>query len=270
MSTGIYELPGYTIGAEIARTERAIVFEGHDESRNRPVALKLVQNEASGWHEVEMLQLVAKANPKGPVHVMRLLDTHEDCHDLWLVLEYFQATLLNLDPQAMTPLALMNIALDTAKGLVEMARADVFDDDVKPANIAFKTATGRVAHLDLGCARRAGERPTGATEGFVAPEVERGVPSATSPCFGWGRTMEWLVTGKTGHGPDYFLHQFIPWMGPSLAHVIASCVQYDPDCRPGIDLLYEDVKRIIHKRIRCNRCNAVGFADASCPNCGTA
>ncbi len=268
MSAGLYELPGYEIGGEIARTDRAIVFEGRDESRNRPVALKLVQNDGLGWREVEMLQLVAKANPRGPVHVMRLLDTCEDNHDLWLVLEYFQATLLDLDPQAMTPLALMNIALDTAKGLVEMARVDVFDDDVKPANIAFKAATGRVAHVDLGCARRSGEKPVGSTVGFNAPEIERGIPSDTSPCYGWGRTMEWLITGLTGQGPEYLLDSFVPWIGPTFARVVATCVQFDPNDRPGIEELYRSVKQIVHQRQRCGQCNAVCFDGTACPNCG--
>jgi serine/threonine protein kinase len=268
MSTGLYELPGYEVGDEIARTDRAIVFEGRDESRDRPVALKLVQNDESGWHEVEMLRLVAKANPEGPVHVMRLLDICEDSHDLWLVLDYFQATLSDLDPQAMTPLALMNIALDTAKGLVEMVRADVIDDDVKPANVAFKAASGRVAHVDLGCARLSGEKPVGSTAGFNAPEIEHGIPSDTSPCYGWGRTVEWLVTGKTGQGPEFLLDRFVPWIGPTFARVVATCVQHDPNDRPEIDALYEYVKEIVHRRRRCCQCNAVRFDDAACPTCG--
>ena len=268
MPTSSNCLPGYVLEEEITRTERAIIYRAVDEADGCLVAAKLVQNDVHGKHEIEMLQRVQQANPAGPAHVMRLLDTHEDGDDLWMVLELFNATVSKFDPWKITPLALMSIAADSAKGLVEMARAGVVDDDVKPQNIAIKARSGRVVHIDLGCARRSGQKPRGYTPDYVAPEIEQGIPSDTSPCYGWGRTMEFLAIGKIGLGPNYLLSSYVPWMGREFARLVAQCCEPDPDRRPSIEELYRLVKEIVRERRRCPKCNAIRFANGACPTCG--
>ena len=215
-----------------------------------------------------MLRLVANANPGGPAHVMRLLDTHEVEDNLWLALEFFDSPLDSLDPQQMTSLALMSIAADSAKGNVEMIRAGVIDYDVKPANIAFKKRSGRAAHLDLGCARLFGQKPVGYTPDYVAPEIKRRIPSDTSPCYGWARTMEEIVTGKFGLGPDNILSDYVPWVGREFARLVAQCCHEDPRRRPSVTELYERVKFEVLNKKRCRHCNAVMFRDGRCVNCG--
>ena len=206
-------------------------------------------------------------NPQGPVHVMHLLDSHEDKDDLWLVLEYFNCTLDAVDHLEMTQLALMSISADTAKGLREMQCAVVVDDDVKPANMAFKARSGRVAHLDLGCARLAGEPPLGSTAGYSAPEIAMGIASDTSPCYGWARTMEYLAFGKIGLGPDDLLCDYVPWVGRAFANLVGQCCHDDPDRRPVVEDLDRNLKKIMGARVRCPRCNAVKFPDGQCPCC---
>ena len=260
-------VPGYEIDDEIGRTLQAVVFKARDTRRNMPVALKLVQNDDKAFHEVEMLQQVARANPGGPAHVMRLLDTHQDGLDLWLAVEYYSATLDQLDARAMTPFAVMNVALDTVRGMLEMWRVNIVDDDIKPANVAFKSASGRVAHVDLGCARLRGEPSRGCTEVFGAPELKHGVASDTSPCYGWGRTMEFLVTGRAGFGPDYLLSDCVPWVGRRFARLVAACGHHNPNRRPTVEALVQYVSENVELRKRCPRCNAMCFRDGACPTC---
>lgn len=257
---------GYRITREIARTDRAIVYEG--KKKRDTVAIKVVENDAYGEHEVEMLQLMNSVNGSGPAHVMRLLDSHTRGPDLYITLEHFHATLGDLHYQDMTPLALMRAARDSAKGLVEMESVGIVDDDVKPHNIAFKAASGRVAHVDLGCARRTGEKPRGYTPDYVAPEIEAGEPSDTSPCYGWARTMEFLTTGKIGLGPEYLVADFTPWIGRRFAEFVAMCCSPHPGERPSVPQLYQEVKGIVQERKRCDQCGATRFADAVCVSCG--
>jgi len=261
------DIPGYTVGKEFARTTQAIVYHGADSGTKQPVVLKLVSIDA-GRHEVKMLQTIQDSNPGGPVHVAHLLGSCEDGPDLWMVLESFDETVDRIDPAAMVPLALMHIAVDTAKGLVEMHRAGIVDDDVKPYNMAFKTGSGRVAHIDLGYARRSGDIPIGSTVGWTAPEIKDHQPSETSPCYGWARSMEFLTKGKVGLGPDYRLDMFVPWVGSKFAELIAMCCEPDPDDRPSVPQLYEAVKRLVQAKTRCACSNAVRFHDGACPNCG--
>ena len=261
-------LPGYILHEELMRTDRAIVYRGVDDTRDRPVAVKLVQNDGYGKHEITMLRRVQRANPAGPAHVMRLLHTHEDGDDLWLVLELFNATLSQMASRKLTPLALMSIAVDSAKGLVEMQRAGIVDDDVKPENVALKAASGRVAHIDLGCARLRREKPKGYTPDYAAPEIQCGTPSDTSPCYGWGRTIEFLAAGRIGMAPDTLLTSCVPWIAEPFARLVARCCESDPDKRPSVDKLYRTVKQLVQERRRCSCCNAVMFRDGICPNCG--
>ncbi|MCL4218028.1 MAG: protein kinase [Candidatus Hydrogenedentes bacterium] len=267
MTLTTLHIPEYSVGKEIARTERAIVFKGTENGTGKPVALKLMNDDWPGQHEIKMLKHMNSHSRSGPVHVLRLLDTYEDHPNLWLVLEYFDATIDELLPQEVSPLTLMTIAADSAKGLVEMDRVDIVDDDVKPTNIAFKAGSGRVAHLDLGCARFRGEKVIGSTDGFVAPEVRKGVPSDSSPCYGWARTMQFLVTGQTDLAPTTLLSDWLPWVGRDFAKLIVQCCHHNPRRRPSVEDLYNRIKGIVNERKRCRRCNAMVFRDGQCRNC---
>ncbi len=261
-------LSGYVIDSELTRNRRVVIYTATDTRTQASVVLKRAQYNAEGQHERDMFQQLMAAYPDGPSHVVHLLDSMEDSPDLWLVLERFDHTADELDPERMTPLALMSIALGSAKGLAEMERAGIYDDDVKPNNIAFKTGNGHVAHIDLGYARRAGEPPRGHTPLYAAPEIVAGRSSETSPCYGWARTMEFLSLGRVGLGPDYRLDQFVPWMGKRFAALAAACAHPDPGARPSITELRLAVKESVHRRRRCVRCNAICFPDAACRGCG--
>ncbi len=257
--------PGYELDHEIARTRLAIVYSARHEPSGRRVAMKLVR--AGDTSEVEMLERVRDACRGVPRHVVRFFESHEEDGDLWIALELFRETLDSLKPADMTPLALMSISLDSSFGLAEMERAAVIDDDVKPANLAYKDS-GRVAHIDLGGARLSGQRPHCFTPGFTAPEAVQKVPSDTSPCYGWARTIECLVTGKVGFGPDYALDEIVPWVGRDLSRIVMHCAHPDPNHRPTARELAVAVYRIVKAHKRCRRCGALVFHDAPCKRCG--
>jgi serine/threonine protein kinase len=267
MSSFLERFPGYRIYEEIARTELSVVYRAEDERTGTRAAVKLVNNDHHSQREIEMHNRVAQANPSGPGHVMRLLDTYVDGDYRWIALEYFDSTLERIDSSRLTPLALMSIAVDSAKGLVEMYRADVIDDDVKPGNIAFKAESGRAAHLDLGCARLAGEVPVGYTPEYVAPEIRSHKPSNTSPCYGWARSMEYLVIGGGDPGDRHILSDAVPWVGRDFARLVHECRRKNPDRRPPVPALYERMKQIVQRRRRCRCCNAIAFDDGVCVNC---
>lgn len=259
---------GYAVQREIARTENAIVFQATHVRTGEPAAAKLLRNDKRGRHEIEMLRRVARYAPSGPAHVVRLLAEHSEDDNLWLIQEYFDSTLESFRPECMTPLLLMSIAIESVKGLVEMDRADVVDDDVKPANIAFKYGSGRVAHIDLGCARLRGEPLVGRTPDFAAPEIECGRTSDTSPCYAWARTIEQVTLGKVGLGPSRILSEYVPWVGRRFSALVARCCRLDPHERPSVVELYRDLKHEVSLRERCRRCKAVKFRDSQCWNCG--
>lgn len=268
MNSFLNAVPGYTIEEEITRTVRVIVYRATENYSGKLVAAKLLRNDAEGHREVSLLRRVMAANTPRAVHVVELKHVYEDRDNLWVMVEYFDSTLLDLRPAEMTPLALMSIALDSAKGLVEMYRARVIDDDVKPGNIAFKHGSGRAAHIDLGCARVIGEKVAGYTPEYVAPEIEAGHPSDTSPCYSWARTMEQIVTGKFGLGPRDLLSDYVPWVGRTFSRFVAQCCLENPHRRPHMTELYDLVKREIQEKTRCPRCNAIRFRDGSCVCCG--
>lgn len=261
------DMPGFSLESIVAKTDQAILYDGKEMATGMPVIVKLVRNDRFGKNEVAMLSKVEEADPDGPVHVVRLLRTHECGSNLYMALERFDETLDHLDADRMTPLALMSIALGAARGLLEMHRAGVVDDDVKPANIAFKSASGRVAHIDLDCARLTGEEPIGYTKDYAAPEVMARVSSDNSPCYGWGRTMEFLACGETRPEPGVQLNEIVPWIGKAFAKLVERCCRPNFDERPSVPDLYECVKRIVRARVRCPYCNAIAFPDSSsCPH----
>ena len=268
MSDPAIKVPGYVVERELLRTTQSIIYNAAEASTGEEVIIKQVKNDAQGNHELHMLELVMQASgPYGPKHVGHLLHVHEDDLDLYLVLELFDGLVADLSPDDMTALAVMNIALDAANGLVEMDRAGIVDDDVKPANMAFKKRSGRQVHIDLGYARLAGQKPVGYTDDYGAPEIRAGVASSTSPCYGWGRSIEWLCCGRVGVGPKYRLNEFIPWIGKDFALLIARCVEPQPTRRPSVHELHSRVVDCVKRRRRCERCNTLCFGDGGCPNC---
>ena len=215
-----------------------------------------------------MLERVMAAHPRGPGHVMQLLGTHEHAPDLWLALEKFDHTVEELAPERMTPMVLMTVAYGSVKGLVEIEQAGIVDDDVTPKNIAFKSDNGHVAHIDLGYARLPGDPPRGYTEQYAAPEIVNGVPSDTSACYGWARTIEFLCYGRADLGPHHSLHDLLPWVGPRLASLVVACTLPNPERRPSVSELAHTVRDIVRHRRRCPCSNAIMFRDGVCPNCG--
>jgi serine/threonine protein kinase len=253
---------------EIGRGGNGIVHSAvHD--RLGPVILKQVQNDNFGANERDMLRRVADANRPAPRHVCRIYDAFVVKMDLYLVLEPFEAILDKYRWDQASPYSLLNIALETAKGLLEMERAGVIDDDVKPENIGM-TADGRIAHIDLGAARLSGQPPFGYTEGFVSPEVLDGNPSDTSPAHGWGRSMEFFAVGQHGLAPDTRLVDVHPWLGTAFSALIFECCSGRPEDRPSAAALVDRLRAIRSDTRNCGSCpeGYRRFGDAPCFRCG--
>ena len=103
--------------------------------------------------------------------------------------------------------------------------------DLKPSNVMFETATGRVVLVDFGIARRAlGATGTGiGTEGYAPPEQYAGHAEPRSDLYSLAATMHHLLTGHMSSVPFHFaspaslgLH-----LSPALEAVLAGALQMD-------------------------------------------
>lgn len=261
-------LKKYRIARLVGRGAYGIVYEAHHPKKGK-TAVKQINNDAQGMREIKMMQRIAAANAQSLRHTCQIYDWNTKDYDLWFAMEYFHTPLERYDPNFASPYAILSIGMASAKGLLEMWNADVVDDDVKPANLAM-TEDGRLAHIDLGCARLRGERPSGYTEDFAAPELISGKASDTTSVYAWGRMMEYFAYGRTGIYPHYILSDLIPWVGLSFAKLVKDCCNEIPNHRPEPPELVRRMRDIRHQRRRCPRCadQFYMFADAVCPTCG--
>jgi serine/threonine protein kinase len=253
---------------EFARGANGIIYFA-DHIRLGPVAVKKVQNDDQGRRESEMLRRVAEANGGCPRHVCRLYESFEDGLDFCMVLERFRAPLDTYCYNKSSPHSLISIGLESAKGILEMDRAGIVDDDVKPANMSI-TESGRLAHIDLGCARPFGQPPLGFTVEYVAPEIEAQIASNTSPIFSWGRCMEFFALGSPGLAPANMLCDRLGWIGRKFSDLIMLCCHPEPGLRPTPGELVAAMREIRNASVRCAHCpeGYYRFADAPCRVCG--
>jgi serine/threonine-protein kinase len=155
-------LSDFDIGQPLGSGAMARVHEAVDRKTGRPVAIKLLDGFARGFHELrERLAREARllASVQSP-HVNRLLGHGWDGEQPFLVLELLEGETLRATLRRegrIAPATLVDWVEQLLVGVRDCHRVHVIHRDIKPANIFLATHAGgepTVKLIDLGVARR--------------------------------------------------------------------------------------------------------------------
>ncbi len=206
----------YQIVHEISRGAMGVVYRAEDLGLSRPVALKRLRPDLT--RDVELVRrfreeagILASINHENLVRVYSFV---EDRDDVFFVMELVEG--ISLD-NLLADLIDENRDLDcgrvavivaqVASALDAMHAAGVMHRDVKPGNVVLDRTRDRAVLVDVGLARRLGDKsePAG-TPGYIAPESLRGDPeSPATDVYGLAATTYALLTGQApfGRADDY-------------------------------------------------------------------
>jgi diguanylate cyclase (GGDEF)-like protein len=206
----------YQIVHEISRGSMGVVYRAEDLGLGRPVAIKMLRPDL-----VRDLELVRRFREEAAIlasinneNLVRVYSFVEEREDVFFVMELVEG--VSLDhviaelAQADRHLALERasaILTQVANALDAMHRAGVMHRDVKPGNVVLDRTRERAVLVDVGLARRLGDRaePAG-TPGFIAPESVLGhAESPATDVYGLAATAYALLTGQApfGRADDY-------------------------------------------------------------------
>lgn len=264
-------MKGYTIEREIARGAQGIVHRARDQDGNEVVLKECSLRD--GKHERTVLDAISAANGGAARHVVRCIDGFQSGRHYFIVEEALRTTLDQaFRPGAISPFALMHLGVDTSKAIEEIARAGIVHCDLKPDNFAVSATAQRIVLIDFGTAVPVGSRTRGYTQHLAAPEVQQGRPCETSDVCGWGRLIEFELTGLVGITPRRALTDVVPWVGRRFAEIVSECCREDPGRRPVPVELAEAVRDALSQTRSCPGCGTVQFEDAPAayPCCTTA
>jgi diguanylate cyclase (GGDEF)-like protein len=214
--------PGVTLGGmyqivhEISRGSMGVVYRAEDLGLGRPVAIKMLRPDL-----VRDVDLVRRFREEAAIlasidqeHLVRVYSFVEERDDVFFVMELVEGVALDhiIAELAQTDryfgLERAAAILDqVASALDAMHRAGVMHRDVKPGNVVLDRSRERAVLVDVGLARRLGDRaePAG-TPGFIAPESVLGQDeSPATDVYGLAATAYALLTGQApfGRADDY-------------------------------------------------------------------
>jgi len=206
----------YQIVHEISRGAMGVVYRAEDLGLSRPVAIKRLRPDLTRDQDLvrrfrEEAGILASINHENLVRVYSFV---EDRDDVFFVMELVEGVSLD---NLLADLIEENRDLDcgrvaiivsqVASALDAMHAAGVTHRDVKPGNVVLDRTRDRAVLVDVGLARRLGDKsePAG-TPGYIAPESLRGDPeSPATDVYGLAATTYALLTGQApfGRADDY-------------------------------------------------------------------
>jgi eukaryotic-like serine/threonine-protein kinase len=217
------QLGPYRIERQIGAGGMGLVFRAIDTRLNRAVAIKTA---ASGFDARVQREARAIAQLNHP-HICTL----HDIGPSYLVMELLDGETLaeRLKKGPMPVDQVFLYGAQVADALAAAHARGIVHRDLKPANI-FLTRQAGIKVLDFGIARSAGDEALTTahvaigTPAYMSPEQRRGnVCDARSDIYSLGLVLREMVTGsRDGDLAD---------TPPQLAHIIARCVETDPDER---------------------------------------
>src|SRR5687767_3111513 len=160
------------------------VYLAEDTRLKRPVALKRIARHlrADRLARERFYKEAERASKIEDPHVALLYDLFEDQDDAYLVMEYVEGvTFRRLGEKPLPIPEFLDLAVDSAQGLVAAHSRGVLHCDIKPENI-MRTPNGQVKFLDFGIARLFAlpddptrspslDRAPGGTLAYMAPEM---------------------------------------------------------------------------------------------------
>jgi len=172
----------YRLAAHIGSGGTADVWRAYDESRDRPVTVKILRDPKDADARRHFLAEARRLETLDHPSIVPVLGIHEALGDTLIAFEHVEGEPLDQlagNAPAMTPrqIALLLIQLADA---VEAFHSHGFAHlDLKPANVLMAT-DGRPRLLDFGIAEPIGHPPEVArgTPGYASPEVTAGGPAS--------------------------------------------------------------------------------------------
>jgi serine/threonine-protein kinase len=231
----------YQVVKEIGKGAMGIVYLGRDPDQDRDVAIKtmaLSQRFEEDEVDAAKHRFFHEARAAGTLShpsIVEIFDAGE-AHDLaFIVMEYLGGEDLarHAGPEALLPLGtVLEIVIQCAEALDYAHSKGVVHRDIKPVNIMYSAATGKVKLTDFGIARisASGRTKSGGilgTPSYMSPEQLAGKEvDGRSDLFSLGVTLYQLCTDR------------LPFRGDSAAAVMSSISEEaHPDIlsvRPGL------------------------------------
>jgi serine/threonine protein kinase len=247
----------YRLLRRIGAGAMGVVWKGHDERLDRPVAVKklllhpdLVPRKAA--------EAVARCLREGRIaarlhhpNAIAVFDVVDEDDVPCLVMEYLPSRSLATvmaEEGALPPVEAANVGAQVAAALAAAHAAGIVHRDITPGNVLI-SGDGSVKITDFGISRAADDvtvTKTGmcaGTPAYMAPEVALGAdPTSASDVFSLGSTLYTAVEGEPPFGRAAntlgVLHAVAggkinpPRRSGPLTDVLIALLQADPDARP--------------------------------------
>ncbi|QKW33446.1 serine/threonine protein kinase [Actinomadura sp. NAK00032] len=224
----------------------------------RPVAVKLVRPELAddaGFRgrfarEVEAVRRV------GGFYAAQVVDAAPDDDPPWLVTAYIPGPSLHQAVEAHGPLPAETVAVmgaGLAEGLSAIHACELVHRDLKPSNVILAQDGPRVIDFGISRALDATSHTLAVvgTPGFMSPEQARGhAIGPPSDVFSFACVLAYAATGRGpfGTGPaEAIIYRIVhdepdlTGLPAGLADLVGRCLAKDPDARPGLDDILEEL-----------------------------
>ncbi len=222
----------YALLRPIGRGAMGVVYLGRDLHDGGAVAIKTMaladefdpdQLDEARQRFFREAETAARLHHSG---IVAVLGSGEDAGLAWIAMEYLRGEPLSgwTDKASLLPLAeALSVVRQTALALEHAHRHGVVHRDVKPANILYDRAAGKIKVTDFGVARLTDSCRTRTglvlgTPAYMSPEQLAGRHiDARSDLFSLGVMLYQLVTGQ------------LPFRGDSLGELMHAIVHKTPD-----------------------------------------
>jgi hypothetical protein len=247
------KLGRYELGDQIGEGAMAEVFASRHPVLERPVAIKVLKQEAchDSHYVARFLDDGRAAHGLEHPNIVRVLDVDEAAGRPFIVMERINGPSLDhwLTGRRLEVREAVRIARDLARALSAAHAGEVVHRDVKPSNILIDDKTGVAKLTDFGAAKR--DRPGGqqlteigqriGTPRYMAPEqVEGTAVDARTDLFALGTTLYELLAGR----PAFEASSVSAAFHAILFNTPPSLAELRPDAPPELVSL---VERLIAK-----------------------
>lgn len=246
----------YELAEKIGSGGMAEVYCAHDNSLDRPVAVKILHEAyRSDLEFVEKFHSEAKAAARlAHPNIVNIYDVGIDGVDHYIVMEYVQGNSLKeklRQEGALDILTATQIAKDIANGLAHAHAHNLVHCDIKPHNILM-TADGHAKIADFGIARAITESTMtysgnvmGSVHYFSPEQAQGGSITPKSDVYSLGIVMYEMLTNRlpfTGENPVAIAMKHIeeeptppstirPQIPPMLEAIVLRAMNKNPDLR---------------------------------------
>ncbi len=255
----------YEVEGELGRGGMGIVYAAYDPVLDRPVAIKFLRSvrELGPGDRERFRQEAELASALKHEAILRTLDVGESDGRPYIVMERLEGkTLADARAKGLSVWEAVSAVGDVAEALAYAHQEGVVHRDVKPSNIAVRTASGRGQLLDFGLATAsldASERSVVGTPTYMAPELVVGSGGAPADVYALGVVLYELLTGKppfTATSTQLLFSQIVSKPAPPLvvadtpfaqqtARIAEACLERDPDQRPSAAEVASSLERAL-------------------------